>query len=94
MNELVASWVPTRANQHSDRPASREIVDLSERRADLLAALHVAARGRDHDAALDEAGELVDLRRVVGAVGHRDDHDVGAVACSMPKRIACAGPRP
>ena len=84
MNELVASCVPTRANQQSVRPAHRDSVDFSERRADLLAALHVAARGRDDHAPLDEPGELVDLGRVVGAVGHRDHDDVGAVAWSMP----------
>ena len=59
------------------RPASRESVDFSDRTADLLTAVHVAGRGRDDDAPLDEARELVDLLRVVAAVGHRDDDDVG-----------------
>ena len=56
-------------------PAEPREQALEQRAADLLAAGHVAGRGRDDDAALDEAGEVVDLLGVVAAVGHRDDDD-------------------
>ena len=48
---------------------------LERRSADLLTAAHVARRGRDHDAAVDEIGKVVDLLGIVAAVGHRDDRD-------------------
>ena len=50
---------------------------LQERAAHLLAALHVARRGGDHHAPLDQVGEVVDLLGVVAAVGHGHDDDLG-----------------
>ena len=72
---LVASRVPTRANgvQAAPRPARQH--PLEPRPADLLPAGHVAGRGGDHHAAVDQPGQVVDLARVVAAVGHRHHRD-------------------
>ena len=66
---------------------------LEARPADLLAAGHVAGRGGDHHAAVDQPGQVVDLPRVVAAVGHRDhgDRRPGRVDAE-PDRVGRAGP--
>ena len=82
LKEFVASLVPTCANSRSERPAIwRAALDV--RAADLLAARHVPGGRRHRHAALDQARQVVDLARVVAAVGHRH-HATGAAAWSMP----------
>ena len=46
--------------------------------ANLLPSAHVPRRACDHDPALDETGQLIDLHRVVTAVRHRHHHDIGS----------------
>ena len=70
---LVASLVPTRPTAERGTSAAGEQA-LHQRAAHLLAAGAVAGRGSHDHAALDQAGEVVDLARVVAAVRHRH-HD-------------------
>ena len=67
---------------------------LQPRAADLLAAGHVARRGRHHHAPLDQPGQVVDLARVVAAVGHGHHRHrrPGARRCRTGSRWP--GPRP
>ena len=66
---------------------------LEERSSDLLTATHVAGGRGDHDTALDEPGQRRRSARVVAAVRHRDDDDVGGGMVEA-ERMARAGPRP
>ena len=68
---LVASRVPTRANQVQSPARPPRQHPLEPRPADLLAAGHVTRRRRDHHTAVDQPGQVVDLPRIVTTVGHR-----------------------
>ncbi len=88
LKELVASWVPTRANQYSDTPARRENVDFTHGASICrppgmyrLAAATTTPRSTSRASASTCVG-------VVGAVGHRDDHDLGrGVLDSVANRV-------
>ena len=49
---------------------------LDPRAPHLLTTTHVPGGARDHDAALHQPGELVDLHGVIAPVRHGHDHDV------------------
>ena len=76
LNELVASCVPTCAIRFSDTPGKTRDASLHPRATHLLTAAHVARGAGDHNAALDQARELIDLHRIVTAVGHGHDDDI------------------
>ena len=70
LNELVASWVPTCASEVQGDTGEARDAPLHPWAAHLLAAAHVPRCARHHNASLDEARELIDLHRIVTAIGH------------------------
>src|SRR4029077_14176758 len=64
-------------------------MSLDPRPPHLLTASHVPRRAGHDDAALDEAGELIDLHRIVTAVCHGDDADVGSPLCDTEAQCVC-----